>query len=118
MAHIVGVAFCILKMLLQGKDMSSMINVCTLFAIQCEEKKMGINASEIMHAHICIHTPKVTPHPGRKACQEFLFTVTGVKKMKWFLSLTRCHFQPRVTEYHYQLEMAMNEKQKTIEKII
>ena len=25
---------------------------------------------------------------------EYLFTVTGVKKMKWFLSLTRCHFQP------------------------
>ena len=28
---------------------------------------------------------------------EYLFRVTGVKKMKWFLSLTRCHFQPRVT---------------------
>ena len=22
------------------------------------------------------------------------------KKTKWFLSLTRCHFQPRVTEWH------------------
>ena len=31
---------------------------------------------------------------------EYLLTVTGVKKMKWFLSLKRCHFQPRVTEGH------------------
>ena len=31
---------------------------------------------------------------------EYLFTVTCVKKMKWFLSLARCHFQPRVTEGH------------------
>ena len=41
---------------------------------------------------------------------EYLFTVTGVKKMKWFLSLTRCHFQPRVTEGHEWLEMAPSEK--------
>ena len=41
---------------------------------------------------------------------EYLFTVTGVKKMKWFLSLTRCHFQPRVTEGHECLEMAPSEK--------
>ena len=39
---------------------------------------------------------------------EYLFTVTGVKKMKWFLSLTRCHF--RVTEGHEWLEMAPSEK--------
>ena len=26
---------------------------------------------------------------------EYLFTVTGVKKMKWFLSLMRCHFSDR-----------------------
>ena len=31
---------------------------------------------------------------------EYLSTITGVKQMKWFLSLTRCHFQPRVTEGH------------------
>ena len=37
---------------------------------------------------------------------EFLFTVTGVKKMIWFWPLTRCHFQPRVTEGHKWLEMA------------
>ena len=41
---------------------------------------------------------------------EYLFTVTGVKKMKWFLTLTRCHFQPRVTEGHEWLEMAPSEK--------
>ena len=41
---------------------------------------------------------------------EYLFTVTVVKKMKWFLSLTRCHFQPRVTEGHEWLEMAPSEK--------
>ena len=40
----------------------------------------------------------------------YLFTATGVKKMKWFLSLTRCHFQPRVTEGHEWLEMAPSEK--------
>ena len=31
---------------------------------------------------------------------EYLFTVTGVEKMKWFLSLMMCDFQPRVTEGH------------------
>ena len=41
---------------------------------------------------------------------EYLFTVTGVKKMKWFLSVTRCHLQPRVTEGHEWLEMAPSEK--------
>ena len=41
---------------------------------------------------------------------EYLFTVTGVEKMKWFSSLTRCHFQPRVTEGHEWLEMAPSEK--------
>ena len=45
-----------------------------------------------------------------KLRNEYLFTVTGVKKMKWFLSLTRCHFQPRVTEGHEWLEMAPSEK--------
>ena len=43
---------------------------------------------------------------------EYLFTVTGLKKMKWFLSLKRCHFQPRVTEGHEWLEMAPREGQK------
>jgi len=28
---------------------------------------------------------------------EYLFNDTGVKKMKWTLPLTRCHFQPQVT---------------------
>ena len=45
---------------------------------------------------------------------EYLFTVTGVKKMKWFLSLSRCHFQPRVTEGHAGLEMASSERQKPL----
>ena len=45
---------------------------------------------------------------------EYLFTVTGVKKMKWFLSLTRCHFQRRVTEGHEWLEMAPSEKLKPL----
>ena len=44
------------------------------------------------------------------AKNEYLFTDTGVKKMKWFLSLTRCHFQPRVTEGPEWLEMAQSEK--------
>ena len=39
-----------------------------------------------------------------------LFTVTGVKKMKWFLSLTSCHFQSRVAEGHEWLEMAPSVK--------
>ena len=52
---------------------------------------------------------------GRSWCHavnenEYLFTLTGVKKMKWFLSLTRCHFQPRVTEGHEWLEMAPSVK--------
>ena len=41
---------------------------------------------------------------------EYLFTVNGVKKMKWFLSLMRCHFHPRVTEGHKWLEKALSEK--------
>ena len=41
---------------------------------------------------------------------EYLFTVTVVKKMKWFLSLTRCHFQPRVTAGHEWLEMTLSVK--------
>ena len=45
---------------------------------------------------------------------ENLLTVIGVNKMKWFLSLKRCHFQPRVTlrvtEGHEWLEMAPSEK--------
>ena len=45
-----------------------------------------------------------------KLRNEYLFTVTGVKKIKWFLSLTRCHFEPRVTEGHEWLEMAPSEK--------
>ena len=45
---------------------------------------------------------------------EYLITVTGVKKMKWFLSLTRFHFQPRVTEGHEWLEMAPSEKTKPL----
>ena len=43
----------------------------------------------------------------------YLFAVTGVKKMKWFLSLMRrCHFQPLVTYCHSCLEMAPGERQK------
>ena len=38
---------------------------------------------------------------------KYLFTVTGVKKMRWFLSLSRCHFQPKVTKGHEWLEMAL-----------
>ena len=45
---------------------------------------------------------------------QYLFTVTGVKKMKWFLSLTRCHFQPQVTEGHKWLEMAPSVKLKPL----
>merc|ERR1711951_86203 len=45
---------------------------------------------------------------------EYLFTVAGVKKMKWFLSLMRCHFQPRVTEGHEWLEMAPSVKLKPL----
>merc|ERR1711951_147337 len=45
-----------------------------------------------------------------KLRNEYLFTITGVKKMKWSLSLTRCHFQPRVTEGQEWLEMAPSEK--------
>ena len=41
---------------------------------------------------------------------EYLFTVIGVKKMKWFLSLTRCHLQPRVTQGHEWMEMALSVK--------
>ena len=41
---------------------------------------------------------------------EYLFTVTGVEKMKWFLSLMMCDFQPRVTEGHEWLEMAPSEE--------
>ena len=41
---------------------------------------------------------------------EYLFTVTGVKKIKLFLSLTRRHFQPRVTEGHEWLEIAPSVK--------
>ena len=37
---------------------------------------------------------------------EYLFTVTGVEKMKWFLSLMMCDFQPRVTGGDEWLEMA------------
>ena len=44
------------------------------------------------------------------AIHEYLFTVTSVKKMKWFLSLTRCHFQPQVTKSHEWLEKAPSVK--------
>ena len=37
--------------------------------------------------------PGMAPHIFSLIGNEYLFTVTGVKKMKWFLSLTRCHFQ-------------------------
>ena len=40
---------------------------------------------------------------------ECSFNDTGVKKMKWFLSLTRCHFQPPVTKGYKWLEMAPRE---------
>ena len=46
---------------------------------------------------------------NKQGGNEYLITVTGVKKMKCFLSLTRCHFQPRVTEGHKWLEMAPSE---------
>ena len=35
-----------------------------------------------------------------------------MKTIQWFLLLTRCHFQPRVTEGHSWLEMAPSESQK------
>ena len=41
---------------------------------------------------------------------EYLFIDTGVKKMKWFLSSHEVPFQPRVTEGHEWLEMALSEK--------
>ena len=41
---------------------------------------------------------------------EYLFTVTGVKKMKWFLSLRRCYFQSRLTEGYEWLVMDPSEK--------
>ena len=43
---------------------------------------------------------------GKLNLNEYLLTVTGLKKMKWFLSFRRCHFQPRVTQGHKWLEMA------------
>ena len=42
----------------------------------------------------------------RSNSNEYLFTVTSVKKMKWFLSVKRYHFQPQVTEAHEWIEMA------------
>ena len=44
--------------------------------------------------------PSDAHHVGcKKLVNEYLFTVTGVKTMKWFLSLTRYHlelsFQPK-----------------------
>ena len=42
----------------------------------------------------------------RSNSNEYLFTVTGVKKMKWFLSVKRYHFQPQETEAHEWIEMA------------
>ena len=44
-----------------------------------------------------------------KFCNEYLFTVTGVKKVKWFLSLIRSHFQSRVTEGHEWLGTGSSE---------
>ena len=38
--------------------------------------------------------------------------------MKWFLSLSRCHFQPRVTAVHEWLQMALSEKWKPMNGII
>ena len=38
------------------------------------------------------------------------FFYPSKQKMKWFLSLTRCHFKPRVTEGHEWLEMAPSVK--------
>ena len=51
---------------------------------------------------------------GTPKINEYLFTVTGVKKMKWFLSLTRCHFQPQVTEGHEWLEVFIRESLWTV----
>ena len=48
----------------------------------------------------------------KNSIMNLLFSNSGVKKMKWTLPFTRCHFQPRVTEGHEWLEMAPSERGK------
>jgi len=48
---------------------------------------------------------------------KYLFSNTDVKKMKWTLPLTICHFQPRVTEGHEGLEMAPSERLRPLNRL-
>ena len=57
---------------------------------------------------------QVASTPCNQKIYEYLFTVTGVKKIKWYLSLMRCHFQPRVTKGHPWLEIAPGKKKKPL----
>ena len=75
--------------------------------------QMAQSKSQIVHKHLKIRKMKQVVVSWTIEIQIndiYLFTVTGVKKMKWFLSLTRCHFQPRVIKGHEWLEMAPSEK--------
>ena len=61
--------------------------------------------SGFLSAHIPSQCSEKFSLENEESENEYLFTVTGVKKMKLFLSLTKAHFQPRATEGHEWLEM-------------
>ena len=47
-----------------------------------------------LKAHLICCDPLVVALFNNLKSNEYLFIDTGVMKMKWFLSLTGCHFQP------------------------
>ena len=69
---------------------------------------VSVHAAQFAAA--CSESTKLSVFPKTGSHNEHLFTVTGVRKMKWFLPLARCCFQQQVNEGHEWQEMAQSEK--------